>query len=257
MVLSFFTTTVLAETLSGVIYSNSELELAMGINSPISEVRVKEGDSIEIGQLLVVLEDKVQKLEERRRYIIWQDNSELTSLTERRKILESKMHVAQELYESARSISRDDLDLLRLELLQITGRIEQLNAQKLREEVEYQISQQEVEMRRLYAPSNGVVTKLSLKVGEWVKAGEPVLHLVDISNLFIRFNVSSKLITRLPVDLVLVVSVDNQFYKGRVSHVSPIADPASGLIEIKVSIDNSELKIRPGSKGTVELKNLL
>jgi multidrug resistance efflux pump len=171
--------------------------------------------------------------------------------------LEKKLEVAQKLYESARSISKDDLDMLRLELLQIVGRLDQLNAQKSREEVEYKISQQELALRRLYAPSDGVITKSPLKTGEWAKAGEPLLQLVDVHNLYIKFNIPLRLVQRLVMGLDLKISVDNQLYNGKVKYIAPVADPASGLIEIKVSIDNSEQKIRPGSKGSVELKQIL
>lgn len=247
----------MADQLNGVIYSDSELELAMGLNAPISQIFVREGDVVEKGQLLLILDDKIQKLEERRRFIIWQDDSEIQSLVQRRQIVENRLDIAKKLYESSRSISKDDLDVLQLELLQLTGRIDQLNAQKLREEVEHNISLQEVEMRRLYAPISGVITKSPLKVGEWVKAGEPVIQLVDIQNLNVKFNVPARLIERLPVGLTMMVNIDNTFFKGYVKSISPVADPASGLIEIKVSLKNDDLKIRPGSKASIQLSTTL
>ena len=39
----------------------------------------------------------------------------------------------------------------------------------------------------------------------------------------------------------------------RVDFVSPVADPASGLVLVRVHFANANLRIRPGVKGMVEL----
>jgi multidrug efflux pump subunit AcrA (membrane-fusion protein) len=40
---------------------------------------------------------------------------------------------------------------------------------------------------------------------------------------------------------------------GRISFVSPVADPASGLVEVRVSFPNSQLLVKPGIRGSIEL----
>lgn len=39
------------------------------------------------------------------------------------------------------------------------------------------------------------------------------------------------------------------FKTGRMAFVSPVADPASGLLEMKVEFDNKDGKVRPGVQG--------
>jgi multidrug efflux pump subunit AcrA (membrane-fusion protein) len=40
---------------------------------------------------------------------------------------------------------------------------------------------------------------------------------------------------------------------GRVSFISPVVDPASGLIEVRITIPNHLLLVKPGIKGSIEL----
>ena len=249
--LSFVSLSIQAQEISGVVYPNKELDLALGVNGTIAQVEVKEGENVSIGQLLLVLDNSIQTLEKNRRYLMWKDDSERETLQQRLNILNKKWLVLQELYKTAGSISKDELDNLKLDILQTQGRIDQLRMQKKIAKVEYNISEQEIKQRKLTAPISGRVTKIHLKKGEWAQIGEPIMTIVDTKTLSLKFNVTSQVISDLALGQELSVKVNKQKpVTGKLNFISSVADPASGLVEIKVLVKNDKIDryIRPGTK---------
>jgi multidrug efflux pump subunit AcrA (membrane-fusion protein) len=71
-----------------------------------------------------------------------------------------------------------------------------------------------------------------------------VLRIVDVSRLRASFFLQVKEVEGLPKDRVVHVRLaDGRESIATVEHISPVADGESGLIEVRVLIDNPELKI--------------
>lgn len=238
----------------GVLYSDMSLKLAMSDSGLIKEIHVDSGSVVTKGTTLISLDSTMQDLTMQRNKLIWQDTKEHESLVARRTIMRSKYSVAQSLYKESRSISLDELDGLRLELIDLEGRIAQLLEQEKREEIEYNLSQQVRDNRTLRAPISGIVTQIAQREGEWAQVGEPIIGLVDVAELFVKLNVSDLIARQLSVGTALPVNVQNLEPRvGVIDYIAPIADAASGLVELKVKIKNTDKVMRPGVKVTVEL----
>jgi multidrug efflux pump subunit AcrA (membrane-fusion protein) len=104
---------------------------------------------------------------------------------------------------------------------------------------------------------NGVVTKLTPQVGEWAKPGDPVISLVDASTAILRLAVPHSEASALKVGASQVIKTEPggtlQQVTGRISFVSPVADPASGLVQVEVTFSNLKYAVKPGIKGMIEL----
>lgn len=241
----------------GLVYARHDLNLSIGIAGPVAEILVDRGRFVQAGQVLLVLDDRLQATEVMRRRVVFDDKSELIAAQERFRVAKVLLDDARDVYEKTRSISREELARLESDFISAKGRMEQLEAQENREQMELLNAEQERELRRLRAPVSGVVSRIDAKVGEWVKPGEQVLQLVDASACFLNLAV--------PLDVALKVksgmSVPIQFegvasvsaVLGSVEFVSPVADPASGLVAIRIRFRNDKAKIIPGVKGVVEL----
>jgi multidrug resistance efflux pump len=147
---------------------------------------------------------------------------------------------------------------MRAEYITSHGKYEVLQAEKQRQAVEYRAAERDKAMRRIYAPVRGVVTKTSLEVGEWAKQGDPVIHLVDASTCIIKFAIPLKYAAQLhtgeefPISLSDDATITN--IKGKLTYFSTVADPASGLVEGRITFDNAKLNIKPGIKAVVHIK---
>jgi len=248
-----FCSSAVAQDVIGVLYSEKSLKLAMGDSGPINQMHVRSGVTVKKGQKLVTLEQTVERLEQKRYLLLLQDTQEQESLMARHRIFENKYDTAKALY-AARSISLDELEGLELELIQSRGRLGQLNEQKLREKVEYKLSTRRLEERQLLAPISGVITHVSQHVGEWARVGEPLIGLVDTHELFIKLNINDALARRLELNASVPIRIANLPEQvGVIDYISPVADAASGLVEIKVKVDNQARLMRPGTKAAVSL----
>lgn len=242
------------QSVVGVLYSDMNLKLAMGDSGLIDEVFVRSGSIVKQGDALVRLDNTMHDLDVRRNKLIWEDTKEQDSLLTRRTIMREKYDVAQALYRESRSVSLDELDGLRLELVDIEGRLAQLIEQEKREELDYKISLQVRDRRVLRAPISGVITQVAQRTGEWAQVGEPIVGLVDVRELFIKLNVRDSLARQLSVGTPLPVSIENiPAQTGIVDYIAPVADAASGLVEIKIKLDNADGIMRPGVKVSVDL----
>lgn len=246
-----------AQDYPGLVQPRHDITLASGVGGIVASKRVRPGSRVAARQVLMVLDDRLQGVEADRRRVILQDTSELRATEERARISRTLYEDARRVYEKTGSISRDELMRLEAEALASQGRLEQLRAQKEREKLEHHGAVQEVQMRRLVAPVAGVVTKADIEVGEWAKPGEPLIRLVDASTLVFKANLPLAAIGRLKPAAVVPVLVEEGSrvvqVPARVSFVSPVADAASGLVEVRADIANPGGRLRPGSKAVLRL----
>ena len=103
----------------------------------------------------------------------------------------------------------------------------------------------QIKQRTVVAPIDGMVTEFHRELGEFVSPTSPeVLRIVDVSRLRASFFLQVDEVARLPRDGKVRVRLSNdQETLATIEHVSPVADGESGLIEVRVLIDNFELKI--------------
>ena len=257
--LALLTATLVAQAqeFTGVVFPLRDLTLSVSNAGVVSGVRVEIGDRVAQGQPLLQLEAEQQNLEVNRRKVIMEDNSELRSVQQRQQILDQLYADGRRLFESSGSISREELMKLRIESLAVAGRADQIRAEKRREQLEYEMAQQDYRLRTLVAPIDGVVTDLRVDVGEWASPGEPVLRLVDASVVELRVNVTQAAARRLALGDTLAVLIEDPAIvapiDASVVFVSPVADAASGLVDVRVRFDNADGRVRPGAKGRIRM----
>ena len=248
---------VQAAEISGIVYPLHDLTLSAGVGAVVLSKEVALGQAVRASQLLLVLDDRQQVIEVERRRIIRDDLSEQDSEGKKADIMEQLYTQTQQVYDGTGAISTDELLRLKSDYLSQKGRHEQVVAQKARETVEYEAAVVDRDMRHLLAPVAGVVTRLYVEPGEWAKPGDPLVHLVDTSTCYLKIAMplqyASKVRTGMSVQISLYEGGAVVKQKAEFSFVSPTADPASGLVEARISFDNGKLRLRPGVKGSVDI----
>ncbi len=241
----------------GLVQPLHDVTLSSGVGGIVARRLVHPGSKVAPNQVLMVLDDRLQAVEAQRRRVIVDDTSELRATEERLRITRGLYEDAKNVYEKTGSISRDELARLEADYLGTRGRLEQLQAQKRRERLEQQGAEEERQLRQLVAPVAGVVTKVDIEVGEWAKPGEPLIRLVDASRLEFKANVPMAAVAKLKPGAVVPVLVEDGARvvraASRITFVSPVADAASGLVEVRSLIANPGSRLRPGSKAVLRL----
>ena len=246
-----------ADVFVGLVYPKHEITLSAGVGGLLTSQLVQLGQSVRMGQLLMQLDERLQSIETERRRVILEDESELVSTRNKTRILQVMLDDSRAVYATTASISKEELLRLETEYLSSAGRLEQLIAEKKREKLDFEFARRDQMQRRITAPVNGIVTKFLLRPGEWAKPGDPVLMLVDASTVILRVAVPHGKVNDLELGAKRNVELETGSTApratGRITFISPVADPASGLVEVEVTIDNLTGAIRPGVRGTINV----
>lgn len=217
-----------------------------GITEPVNDVTLsaslagivgkrpfKEGDRLKAGDVPIELDKRLEELEvERRKLAMDLKKSDLDST---RTLFEKK----------ALSISREEMD----------KRIAEFNIAS----VEFELAKEQLQKRRVTTPFEGMIVELPVKEGEACQAHQPLVRIVDPKRCFFVSNIDAKIGHKLkvgrPVQLQVEAGSESIPFKGTISFVSPVVDPASGLLKIKVTFDNLEERIKPGVAGKMLLED--
>lgn len=109
----------------------------------------------------------------------------------------------------------------------------------------------------LRSPLTGVVTQRSLDPGGLATPGQTIVTVQAIRQVWVTTSVPEEISRRVYVGQTATVDLDalpNQKFTGRITQLNPAADVQSRQFQIRVRLDNSEGRIKPGMSGQVVLE---
>jgi RND family efflux transporter MFP subunit len=238
----------------GITQAMGEVKLSMTVPGRVDTILVREGMRVLKGDLLLHLDRSLEELEVKRREVMLEDVAKLEELRAREKMLTEQVSHARTLLESG-GVSRKLVEDEELALQATSAERKAIEYAKRREKVELDLAREAYERRHMRSPMTGVVTKIGPKIGESVPPNEPIVTVVDISR--VRFNGTFPAASAMKLRAGNLVTIRLQqegrtlARQARVTFVSPVADPASGLVEMIAEFDNSDGAVRPGMVGQV------
>ncbi len=249
----------MAQEIAGYTRPSHDITLSSAVSAPLIKLHKQEGEYVKKGDLILTLENRRETLEQNRRELIWKDKSELESATKREKLLAEISQSSRALYNKTASISLEEVQRAELEYEMVKSELERIKVQEEREKIEYQLARNDRNQRLVYAPISGVITKVHYQIGERCNLGEPLVKIANAQEAVFVSNVEEhigrNLTTNQTVTLKLPTGRSETLLQGKVSFRSPVVDPASGLMEIKVMFDNKEGTVNPGVSGVLLLQN--
>ncbi|MGB9695980.1 MAG: efflux RND transporter periplasmic adaptor subunit [Ignavibacteria bacterium] len=108
-----------------------------------------------------------------------------------------------------------------------------------------------------YTEFSGVVTKKYFNEGSWVMDGTTVLEVVNLYSVWIMANIYESEISQIKVGqkAEIVLAGDNTTTLfGKVDYITPFVNPGTRTIEVRFTISNSNLKLKPGMYVKVKLQ---
>jgi RND family efflux transporter MFP subunit len=108
----------------------------------------------------------------------------------------------------------------------------------------------------LRAPLSGVILKRLVEVGTLVGPGSPGFVLADTRTVKVVVGVPDTLLAAFPAGATETVRTDalpDRRFEGRVTNVSPTADPRSRLFEVEITVANADGALKPGMVAAVEV----
>ncbi len=113
-------------------------------------------------------------------------------------------------------------------------------------------------MRRVnyYAPSSGIVSKITAHVGAEVSAGMPILEITDLSRVWVTAEVVENQAAWIAPGKRVEVSVDSlpgETFEGTVDYLYPMINASTRTHPVRIILANKGLKLKPGMFAKVTL----
>ena len=112
--------------------------------------------------------------------------------------------------------------------------------------------QYDLDKSTIRAPFSGYVTAEHTEVGEWVERGGPVVEMIDIGTMEIKFDMPERYINGIKKGDEVSVKFDalpGAAFNGVIVAVVPQADSQTRTFTVRVNIDNKEGALKSGMVG--------
>ncbi len=113
------------------------------------------------------------------------------------------------------------------------------------------IEQGEYDSDRLtiYAPIGGVVTHLAVREGDYLKTGDPIATIADLSRLWLDLEAFESQLSMLRWGQLVTFTVEahpGEVFQGRISFIEPFVDERTRTAAVRVAVDNADDRLKPG-----------
>ncbi|MDR1655195.1 MAG: efflux RND transporter periplasmic adaptor subunit [Treponema sp.] len=106
------------------------------------------------------------------------------------------------------------------------------------------------------APVGGTVVSLPAQVGMTISQAVPLARIAAGSALEIKLYVAERFISKISTRLPCEINLDawpGEVFRGTISEVSPVVDPASRTMEVRVNVDNPGSRLKSGMFAKVRI----
>lgn len=272
-----------------VLYPVNQANVTSKISAPVRRFLVNRGDRVKAGQLLAELEsrDLVAGAEESKDQLdqaraALQTVSNATVPEDRTKAL-ADVQAARQTLDAARKVYENRVELVKegalaqkladdsrvamvqaqsqletaqrhLEAVQQVTSSEQVKAAQAQvnaAQAHYDSLEAQVGYAQVRSPIAGIVSDRPIYPGDTPAPGTPIVSIVDITKVVARANIPIKDAAPVRVGRPATITGPEGVLTGKVTVVSPAANPNTTTVEIWVEADNPEGKLKPG--GTVQV----
>ncbi len=120
------------------------------------------------------------------------------------------------------------------------------------------VAKLQMNRRKIHAPFTGQVAQTYVQPGEWLKPGDPVFRIIDLSQLkaegFLAADLAKKFSSGDKVHLIAPTGSDSvPLATGTLKFISPERDPITQQVRFWAILDNSSAKLQPGLKVKIRI----
>ena len=108
----------------------------------------------------------------------------------------------------------------------------------------------------ILSPQTGTITKLMLREGQYLKAGELVCEVADLTNVWLMtqmFPEDAAFVRYGQRVVASISSLPGETVEGRVSFISPMVDSMKRAVDVRIDLKNPGGQLRPGDEATVAI----
>jgi membrane fusion protein (multidrug efflux system) len=207
---------------------NEMVEIKSETDGVVTEIHFEEGQQVEKGHLLVVLDET--KLA-----------AALAQTEANFKLSETNFERSKQLF-TDKLISQQEFD--------------QASAVFQGNQATLDLMRRQLKDARIYAPFEGVMSSRSISPGQVISKNTIVSWLIDLDPVKIEFQIPERFLgqvhTKQNIEIT-VAAYPGRKFQGEVFFVSPYVDPTNRTAMVKASISNPTLELKPGMFANLDL----
>jgi RND family efflux transporter MFP subunit len=243
-------------TVVGNLIAEQTVDVVPRVAGRIEIVHVKLGDRVQRGQVLAKIEDRELREQIRQAEASLEVNK--STVTAR----ENDLKVQENIFERFKQLAANGLTPKQ----QLEDA--ELRHNSARSQVDVAKSQQQATQARLdelkitlgnttvLSPLEGFVSRRLLDPGGFAGANTVIMTVVDIGTVRLVANLVEKGFNKITAGVSADVEVDTfpgEQFKGQVSRVAPVFDPATRTAAMEIEVPNPGFRLKPGSYARVRL----
>ncbi len=215
---------------SGTVKPKISSVVASRVMGTVTSLKVREGDWVRAGQLLITLDDR--DMEQK----VKAAGKAVEAADQNRSLMEVTLSRYQKLYDG-RAVSRQEMDQIETQKKVAESEYERAGAGLAEAKVYHGFT-------RITSPISGIVTGKKIDVGSMAVPGVPLLTIEDASSFRIDLNVDEGMTGRLRTGMPVEIVIDSlpQTINAKVSEIVPAVDPMSRTFLVKVALKGSGLR---------------
>jgi len=267
---------------TGTVRSKTTTVISSKIMGAVTSLRVREGDRVRAGQLLIEIENrdaaaqlqKAQAGHQEAREALGEVDQSISAARSAKAAAEANLQLALTTYDryqsllERKSISPQEFDEVRAKrqvaeaeadradkMLQMAAaRRNQVLARIEQAQADIANAQVYVGYGRIVTPISGLVTSKTIEIGSTATPGAPLLTIENGSQYRLEATVEESNFGRIRIGdraLVSIEALGLRDIEGRVGEITPTADAASRSYTVKIDLPGREM-LRSGVYGTAK-----
>lgn len=229
---------------SGTVRARTTSIIASRMMGTVTSLRVKEGDRVKSGQLLLAVDDrdvaqKVKAAEEGHHEAL----KALEAAAEQKRIAALTYQRYKRLYDD-RAVTGQEFD--QIEMQKKVAEIDYDRAAATARRIAAGLEEARVFLgyTRAVSPVNGVVTEKKIDAGSMAVPGMPLLTVEDTSAYRVEVNLDEKAGSKVRPGMSVSVFLEtlNREVQGSITEVVPAVDPATRTFMVKIGLPGDGLK---------------
>jgi RND family efflux transporter MFP subunit len=239
----------------GTVRAAQTTQVASQMMGTIVEVRSREGDQVQSGQVLAVIDDSQPRAAvQQSTAATLAAQKEAAAAESDFALAESTLRRYQQLFDK-QSVSPQEFDEIKARHTSAEARREMARAGQAQSDAALVQAQTALGYTRIHAPFAGMVTEKKADVGTMAAPGTPLFTIEDTRKYRLEATVDERDIGFVHIGQLVAVLLDaygGSASQGKTVQIVPAADPGSRSFLVKIDLP-SEARLRSGLFGRVRI----
>jgi multidrug efflux system membrane fusion protein len=205
----------------GSLEATRQVQVPAEVDGRVTQILFTAGQHVQAGQLLVQFNDAPEQGELAR--LQAQARNARTLLERTRRLLPQQAATREQLDQAQADYDQAAADIKRVQAL--------------------------IEQKRVKAPFDGVLGVRRVNLGQFAKAGDPLVSLTDATTLYANITLPEQALGALRTGQSVTLTVDahaGREFSGQVTTVEPQVDPGSRTVRVQATLPNADGALAAG-----------